>query len=212
MVILVMSIRSNLLANPAVAFGVAIGLLAPVVLAAPVRAQAKPSGEVVAAHEAMLKGFNERVSAYVALKKQLGADLPQVKSGDRATGRVESHEQSLAERLHSARRAARPGDIFGDAGPYFRETIEHDTVTRGVRDAYAAMQEVPRRSPPAVNAPYPKEAALATVPPLILVNLPRLPDGLEYRFMGRDLILRDRDADLIVDFVRDAVPVLRKSE
>ena len=53
----------------------------------------------------------------------------------------------------------------------------------------------------------PEKAALATVPPLILVNLPRLPDGLEYRFMGRDLILRDRDANLIVDFVSGAVPV-----
>jgi hypothetical protein len=61
-----------------------------------------------------------------------------------------------------------------------------------------------------VNTLYPEKAALATVPPLILVNLPRLPDGLEYRFMGRDLILRDRDANVVVDFVPGAVPVLKK--
>ena len=50
-----------------------------------------------------------------------------------------------------------------------------------------------------MNADYPETAALATVPPLILARLPRLPDGLEYRFMGRDLILRDTNANLIVD-------------
>jgi hypothetical protein len=72
------------------------------------------------------------------------------------------------------------------------------------------MQEVPPKSPPMVNTLYPEKAALATVPPLILANLPRLPDGLEYRFMGRDLILRDRDANLVVDFVAGAVPVLKK--
>ena len=99
------------------------------------------------------------------------------------------------------------GDIFGDAAPYFKRIIERDAQTRGLRDAYAAMQEVPAKSPPTVNALYPEKAALATVPPLILVNLPRLPDGLEYRFMGRDLILRDREANLIVDFIPGAVPV-----
>ncbi len=79
-----------------------------------------------------------------------------------------------------------------------------------MRDAFNAMQEVPVKSPPAVNADYPESAALATVPPLILVNLPRLPDGLEYRFMGRDLILRDREANVIVDFIPGAVPVLKR--
>ena len=45
---------------------------------------------------------------------------------------------------------------------------------------------------------------------LIPVNLPRLPDGLEYRFMGRDLVLRDQASNLIIDFVPGAVPVVKK--
>jgi hypothetical protein len=61
-----------------------------------------------------------------------------------------------------------------------------------------------------VNAIYPEKAALATVPPLILVNLPRLPDGLEYRFMGRDLILRDRDAQHHRRLRGWCVPVLKQ--
>jgi hypothetical protein len=70
------------------------------------------------------------------------------------------------------------------------------------------MQEVPTRTAPRVNANYPETAALATVPPLILQRLQRLPDGVEYRFMGRNLILRDTRANLIVDVLPEAVPTV----
>lgn len=167
-------------------------------------------GSTVSEREHALKDFDRRVNAYVEQKKHLQEGLPDPKAGDRGTGKVEHIEDTLAARIQAARRTARPGDVFGEAAAHFRRIIEHDTQTRGIRDAYNAMQEVPAQSPPAVNAIYPEKAALATVPPLILVNLPRLPDGLEYRFMGRDLILRDRDANLIVDFVPGAVPVIKK--
>jgi hypothetical protein len=68
------------------------------------------------------------------------------------------------------------------------------------------MEEVPPSDPPRVNALYPEKAPLATVPPLILGNLPRLPEGVEYRFMGRDFVLRDVKANLVVDYINEAVP------
>jgi len=34
-----------------------------------------------------------------------------------------------------------------------------------------------------------------------------LPEVLEFRFVGRDLILRDRKANLIVDILKNAVPL-----
>jgi len=74
------------------------------------------------------------------------------------------------------------------------------------------MQEVPPQSPASVNAPYPKNAALATVPPLLLLRLPKLPDGLEYRFMGRDLILHDTTANIVVDILREAAPIVQRDK
>ncbi len=35
-----------------------------------------------------------------------------------------------------------------------------------------------------------------------------LPEGLEYRFMGNDLVLRDTKANLIADFINNAVPTV----
>jgi hypothetical protein len=209
----VIRLNSKLLANPAIYSGLAqftaIFALGAALCAGPVLAGSTQHA-ATADREAALKAFTDRVDAYVDLKKKLQADLPKPKPGDRGTGKAEATEDTIAARLQAARKEAKPGAIFGDTAPYFKQIIENDTETRGVRDAYAAMQEVPSQSPPAVNAVYPEKAALATVPPLILVNLPRLPDGLEYRFMGRDMILRDRDANLIVDFLPGAVPVLKR--
>jgi len=206
---------SKLLAIPAISrLAVAAALTSIVSTAWPgapavVSAQEHASA-ATADRERALKEFAQRVNTYVELKKKMHTDLPKPKPGDRATtGKAETTEDTLAARIQIARKDAKRGDLFGDAATYIKQIIQHDTETRGVRDAYAAMEEVPAQSPPAVNAVYPPKAALATVPPLILVNLPRLPDGLEYRFMGRDLILRDRDANLIVDFVSGAVPVLK---
>ncbi len=44
------------------------------------------------------------------------------------------------------------------------------------------------------------------VPPRLMEVLPPLPKQLEYDFAGRTLILRDVDADVVVDFVPNALP------
>ena len=197
---------SKLLARttgPIIAWALAASIIAPA------RAIAQEGGEKVNPHAARLHRFTERLDGFVALKKKLEAGLPQVQPSDRTTA-AERHRSELAQRIREARKGAKQGDLFGDTQPIFKEIIAKDAGNRGVRDAYAAMQEVPAQNPPAVDTPYPDKAPLATVPPLILVNLPRLPDGLEYRFMGRDLILRDQASNLIVDFVPGAVPAIKK--
>ena len=46
---------------------------------------------------------------------------------------------------------------------------------------------------------------MATMPPSLLAVLPTLPKELEYRIIGKYLILRDVDAALILDVIPDAV-------
>jgi hypothetical protein len=57
-----------------------------------------------------------------------------------------------------------------------------------------------------VNDEYPKSIPLATVPPKLLAALPPLPHGLEYRFVGRRLILHDTLTNLVVDILENAIP------
>jgi len=44
--------------------------------------------------------------------------------------------------------------------------------------------------------------------PALLAALPALPEELEYRFVGWDLVLVDTHADLVVDILKDALPGL----
>jgi hypothetical protein len=154
--------------------------------------------------EAMAR-FSERVAAYLALQKKVEGKLPPQKQTNDPE-RIKTHIASLAEGMRIARADAKAGDVFNGAADQFRQIIKEDAKDRSVRDAFAAMREVPTKTPPRVNAEYPETAALATVPALILKRLQQLPEGIEYRFMGRDLILRDTRANLIVDVLPGAVP------
>ena len=156
--------------------------------------------------EAMAR-FSERVTAYLALQKKVEGKLSSQKETNDPE-RIKAHIANLAEGIRLARADAKAGDVFNGAAEQFRQIIREDAKDRSVRDAFAAMQEVPSRTPPRVNAAYPETAALATVPPLILKRLQQLPEGVEYRFMGRDLILRDTKANLIVDLLAGAVPTV----
>ena len=48
--------------------------------------------------------------------------------------------------------------------------------------------------------------AAPRVPPVLLESLPQLPQQVEFAFSGRTLILRDVDADVVVDFIPEAFP------
>ena len=57
-----------------------------------------------------------------------------------------------------------------------------------------------------VNDRYPDTVPLSTIPPQVLEGLPRLPEEMEFRFVGNDLILMDTHAHIVADFVRNAFP------
>ena len=160
---------------------------------------------------AAVKGFTDRVNEYVALQKKVDDGLPKL-SGKDDPSKIEAHLAAMAGRIKMARATAKRGDIFGSAEPVLMAVIREDANLRSLREARAAMEEVPKFDPPAVNTAYPEKAALATVPPLLLDALPRLPEGLEYRFMGNDLVLRDTKANLIADFINNAAPMAAKTK
>ena len=56
-----------------------------------------------------------------------------------------------------------------------------------------------------INGSYPKRQPLSTMPAAVLAVLPLLPDGLEYRFLGHDLILHDTRANVILDRITCAI-------
>jgi hypothetical protein len=69
----------------------------------------------------------------------------------------------------------------------------------------AIMDDNPGEFSARINGIYPEEKPVSTVPPRVLDMLPRLPDDLEYRFLGRHLILFDTRARVILDQIPHAI-------
>jgi len=57
-----------------------------------------------------------------------------------------------------------------------------------------------------VNDVFPDDTPVTTTPPTLMLKLPELPPELAYRFVGRDLALKDSKAGLIVDLIPNAIP------
>jgi hypothetical protein len=152
------------------------------------------------------KAFSEAVQRYLAVRAAADQKVPALKeTGDPA--KISGREKALGVAIAEARAEAKQGDIFVPAVvPEFTRFVHEDFAKRPPADRTAVLEEVPRKIPPKVNEPYPTEMPLATVPPALLLKLPTLPPELEYRFLGRHLILRDIKSNLIVDYIPDIVP------
>ena len=112
-----------------------------------------------------------------------------------------------------ARRAptAKRGDIFTPATEAMFRRLLRPPLTKGAdaADNKAIIKDdapQPKEVPFKVNGEYPKEAPLSTVPPDVLMALPPLPEDLQYRFVGKHLLLYDAKANLIIDYMLNAIP------
>jgi hypothetical protein len=151
--------------------------------------------------------FQRRLRQYDVERRRLDASLPtQARSSNPAVmiAIVEAHKAAL----RSARLSAKQGDLFfpGIAG-LFRHRIRDSLHGMKPKDFLAMITEedAPPMALPYVNGSYPDGGALTTMPPRLLTILPRLPAGLEYRFIDDDLILWDPHAGLIIDFIPHAL-------
>lgn len=181
-------------------------LLSAVVLVA---CSPKPGPERTATAHPLVQDFKQRVDSYMQLREEAGRGLLPLAT-EMSPGEVIATQKTLAARIRERRAGAAHGDIFTpDIRVHFRELMA-GPLTGPREEAIRALLKEDAPDPDAVplevNAIYPTGQPYATTPPSVLALLPSLPDGLEYRILGRDLVLLDQAANLIVDYMRNAVP------
>lgn len=157
---------------------------------------------------AVLQDFSRRIDAYLKLRSQADDGAPPLKeTSDPA--KIKEAQAELAKRIRQARDTARPGDIFTpEVRKLFRRLLYPEVKgPEGAEIKEAIKEDAPQAGaiPFKINASYPENQPLPTVPPDLLGTLPKLPEHLEYRIIGRHLILRDVDANLIVDYMLNAI-------
>jgi hypothetical protein len=160
----------------------------------------------VNADAALSVEFLKGVQAYADLHRKLEATLPA--RPEKATpADVQAHETALAKLIVQARSNAKQGDIFTQPiRAYFRRQIARALAgPEGRAIRLSLTEENPARVQLRVNSRLPDGVPLTTMPPEILGALPKLPEHLEYRFIGQRLVLLDLHAQLIVDYIDGAL-------
>jgi hypothetical protein len=157
---------------------------------------------------AVMAEFKTRVEAYADLHKQLArGDAKQKETDDPA--KINERKDALTARMQTARADAKHGDIFTpEIRPAFRRLLAPKLQGAEGRDVKAVIKDdgpAPGTVPFKVNAKYPEGQPLPTVPANVLITLPPLPEPLEYRIVGQHLLLLDTSADLIVDYILNAI-------
>lgn len=168
--------------------------------------ESKPAADPTAA---VFDDFAKRVADYMKLRDQVEdsvGDLDPTKSQAEITVRA----TTLAAGIISARPEAKPGDIFTTEVATILATLikqEYSRRPEPVQETRGDTQDELPDFVPKVNSLYPTTYPLATFPATLLPLLPPLPDKLEYRIVQNYLVLRDVEANLIIDFMPNAVPV-----
>jgi len=170
-----------------------------------------------AADSSAVQTFLQRVNEYAQIRKTAVASIPALSKMAQPAD-ITNHEKALVDAIRKARPNAKPGDLFtpqikpvfakviksnlsGPANKDSRETVKQGNPTKETM----AGEAVPVVQ---VNAIYPRSATLSSVPPPLLLQLPQLPAGIEYRFVGSTLILLDTESNLIIDYMKEVAPPL----
>jgi hypothetical protein len=146
-----------------------------------------------------------RVKTYLDLRKQVAGGTP--KQGDSPSA-ITSAQRELANKIRVARAGVKQGDIFTPRiANYVRRQIAKALSGTHGHDIRASLHRAePVNIQLQINQSYPGNVPLQSTPASLLLNLPDLPKGLEYRLLGSELVLRDADANIVVDYIPNALP------
>ena len=146
--------------------------------------------------------FTNRVDAYSELRRRLESGLPAVTVTD-DVGQIRRGRRTLAGAIRVARSGAARGEFFTAA-----TSAQFQLALARIMDAKmwaVIMEENPGAFGHAVDSTYPDGKTFSTMPGLLLAELPGLPEDIQFRFVGRRLILYDVRANTIMDWMPDAI-------
>jgi hypothetical protein len=158
--------------------------------------------------DAPIADFSRRVDRYMLMRDSITDSI-----GDfdptRSQAEIAARATRLATAIVNARADAKQGDLFTPDFATVMATLIKEEYSRRPDEVIETREDQQEELPdfePKVNTLYPTTYPLATFPPRLLPLLPRLPDVLEYRIVRDHLILRDIEANVILDHMSGAVP------
>jgi hypothetical protein len=156
----------------------------------------------------VLSEFTKKAKDYVSQEHTLAIEKMKPTSD---VVKLNEQRKQLREAMQHSRSDAKQGDFFTpEASKLFRKLLSG--VLKGeakekVRSSLSHAEPTASASF-RVNAEFPNQAGqpIQSVPPSVLKVLPALPEELEYRIAGNTLALRDSRANMVVDYLPNALP------
>jgi hypothetical protein len=151
--------------------------------------------------------FETALKDYIVVRDRVWKQVP--KPPDKATPQqIATYKTALRQGVQMTWANAVPGDIFKPSVATFIKSRIKEEFTGWERSELrkTVLEADTKGVPLKVNAVYPESKELVEMSPALLLALPQLPKELRYRFIGRSLVIMDRDDGLIVDYLRDALP------
>lgn len=166
----------------------------------PAASAAPPPNPVAAAFEA-------RVREYVDLREGIEDKMEKLPK-DATAEQINDHKTAFQAAVRQARSGALPGQLFTrEAAAYVRRVIAAEVKGRERAELRKTVAEAETKGVPLrINYPYPESKELLDMPATLLLKLPTLPKQVKYRFVGRNLLLVDRENGLIIDYMTKALP------
>ena len=159
------------------------------------------------ADKAAIDVFEKQLKEYIELRNKVRANAPKL-SKDSTPEQIHAYRTALQLSLRNARLNAKRGEFFRpETADFIRRTLK--TEFRG-KDRQELREQIFETETQGVvlrvNYPYAQSAELSEMPATLLTKLPQLPKELRYRFVGRNMLLVDRESDVIIDIMPDALP------
>jgi hypothetical protein len=156
---------------------------------------------------AAVKQFDAAVQKYADLHKQTEGSVGQLDQ-TATPEQIDEHRTQLRASIKTARVGAKRGDLFTPSmEALVRRVCKQQVNGRDDKDNKETIMDENVKMPDiAVNEHYPDGVPVTTMPADLLETLPRLPEYLEYHFVGKKLVLVDAAAGLVVDFTPDVLP------
>lgn len=155
----------------------------------------------------VIADFENRVKEYSSLRERVEGQLPKLPK--KATPeQIEVHKTALLKAVQAARAGAKQGEIFTPAASrLIRGIIKAEFKGRERAELRKNVFEGETKGVVTrVNFAYPESKELLEMPPSLLLALPQLPKQVRYRFVGTNLLLVDRENNVILDYMTNALP------
>ena len=171
------------------------------------KAALAPPAVVSRADKTAIQVFEKQVKDYVALRNKVRENAPKL-SKDSTPEQIQAYRTALELSVRNARPNAKRGDVFRpEAADYIRRTLKNEFQGQDRKELRETVLETETQGVVLrVNYPYAQSAELSEMPATLLAKLPQLPKEVRYRFVGRNMLLVDRESNVIIDFMPDALP------